>query len=316
MKNEIKKIIKNEVKASIKNIILAKEQKRLVVFVGAGVSLNSGIPNWGQLIAKLKEQISLSDEGTDHLKIAQLFYNLRGRKEYYDFIQKTLLHKKAAHNPINEAILALNPQHIITTNYDDLFEQLIKRNNLQYDLIRQDSDLPKSMLSTNLIKMHGCFETQNIVLTEDDYLKYSENFPLIESYVKSLFASRLVLFVGFSFSDINLKYILQRVDSVLGENKQPSYIYIHDESNDLERDYLRNKKIFPIYFDEVKEYLDEKNVESNSNLNEIGNKLFRFLKIIEKPTFREEEIQELSIANQIRESLKPFKGFQIGRAHV
>ena len=301
--------MKNEVKADIENIVRAKEQNRLVIFAGSGISANSKIPVWNQLIGRIKSQITLSSQETDQLKIAQLFYNLRDRKEYYDFIKETLLHKKALFNPINEAILALNPQHIITTNYDDLFEQVIKRDNLQYDLVRQDSDLPKSTLSTYLIKMHGCFETENIVLTENDYLNYSQNFPLIESWIKALFGSRLVLFVGFSFSDINLKYILQRVDSVLGEHKQPSYIYLDGESNDLERDYLRKKKIFPIYFDEIKEYLDKTNVDSNLNLEERGNKLFRFLKMIEKPTFKEEELQALPIAKQIIESLKPFKGF-------
>ena len=302
--------MKNEVKADIENIIRAKEQNRLVIFAGSGISTNSKIPVWNQLIGCIKSQITLSSQETDQLKIAQLFYNLRDRKEYYDFIKETLLHKKALFNPINEAIFAINPQHIITTNYDDLFEQVIKRDNLQYDLVRQDSDLPKSTLSTYLIKMHGCFETENIVLTENDYLNYSQNFPLIESWIKALFGSRLVLFVGFSFSDINLKYILQRVDSVLGEHKQPSYIYLDGESNDLERDYLRKKKIFPIYFDEIKEYLDKTNVDSNLNLEERGNKLFRFLKMIEKPTFRQEELQALPIAKQISESLKPFKEFR------
>ena len=302
--------MKNEIKANIKNIIKAKEQNRLVIFAGSGISANSNIPVWNQLIDRIKSQITLSGQETDQLKIAQLFYNLRDRKEYYDFIKEVLLHKKALFNPINEAIFAIKPQHIITTNYDDLFEQVIKRDRLQYNLIRQDSDLPKSNLSTYLIKMHGCFETENIVLTENDYLNYSQNFPLVESWIKALFGSRLVLFVGFSFSDINLKYILQRVDSVLGEHKQPSYIYLDGESNDLERDYLRKKKIFPIYFDEIKEYLEQKNVETNSHLEERGNKLFRFLKIIEKPTFREEELQKLPIAKQISESLKPFKGFR------
>ena len=301
--------MKNEVKADIENIIRAKEQNRLVIFAGSGISANSKIPVWNQLIGRIKSQITLSSQETDQLKIAQLFYNLRDRKEYYDFIKETLLYKKALFNPINEAIFTINPQHIITTNYDDLFEQVIKRDNLQYYLVRQDSDLPKSTLSTYLIKMHGCFETENIVLTENDYLNYSQNFPLIESWIKALFASRLVLFIGFSFSDINLKYILQRVDSVLGEHKQPSYIYLDGESNDLERDYLRKKKVFPVYFDEIKMYLDNTEVKGNVELNEKGNNVLRFLKMIEKPTFKEEELQVLPIAKQIIESLKPFKGF-------
>ena len=48
--------------------------------------------------------------------------------------------------------------------------------------------------------MHGDYETDNIVLTENDYYNYPNNFPLIRSFVQSLFASKLILFVGFSFT--------------------------------------------------------------------------------------------------------------------
>jgi SIR2-like domain len=301
--------MKNEVIANIKNIVQAKEQNRLVVFAGAGVSKNSDIPFWSELIKQIQSQITISDNETDQLKIAQLFYNLRDKKEYYDYIKKILLYKKAHYNPINEAILSLNPQHIITTNYDDLFEQVIHRDSLQYDVIRQDSDFPNANLSTYLIKMHGCFETQNIVLTENDYLKYSQNFPLIESYLKGLFASRLVVFLGFSFSDINLKYIIQRVDSVLGNHKQPSYIYLDSPYNDLERNYLRNRQIIPIYFDEINKYLDDYGFESSKALNERGNKLFRFVNLLNKPTFDRDEFRKLPIIKQISRALEPFHDF-------
>ena len=73
--------MKNEVKADIENIVRAKEQNRLVIFAGSGISANSKIPVWNQLIGRIKSQITLSSQETDQLKIAQLFYNLRDRKE-------------------------------------------------------------------------------------------------------------------------------------------------------------------------------------------------------------------------------------------
>lgn len=302
--------MKNEVKTNIKNIIQAKEQNRLVIFVGAGVSKNSNIPFWSELIQIIRDKyLTGLDEKTDYLKVAQLFYNQRGKKEYYDIVKQILLHKKATYNPINEAILSLNPEHIITTNYDDLFEQVINRDRLQYDVISQNSDFPETTLSTYLIKMHGCFETKNIVFTEDDYLQYSDKFPLIESYVKGLFASRLILFIGFGFSDINLKYILQRVDSVLGKDRQPSYIYIDSPYNELEKDYLIKKGIIPIYFDEIKDYLKDNGFEESKALESRGNNLFRFVKLLEKPTFEKEEFKELSIVKQLSNSIKPFQDF-------
>ena len=43
------------------------------------------------------------------------------------------------------------------------------------------------MAEKEIIKMHGDFEHDNFVLKEDDYLSYSENFKLIETYIKSLY---------------------------------------------------------------------------------------------------------------------------------
>lgn len=51
----------------------ASRDNRLVVFVGAGVSRNSGIPTWNELINSMKSELpdELSDE-PDALKLAQL----------------------------------------------------------------------------------------------------------------------------------------------------------------------------------------------------------------------------------------------------
>lgn len=42
---------------SIKKIREAQENNQLIVFVGAGVSHNSGIPTWWELIKKIAEKI-------------------------------------------------------------------------------------------------------------------------------------------------------------------------------------------------------------------------------------------------------------------
>ena len=53
-----------------------------------------------------------------------------------------------------------------------------------YDVVSKDSDLPYTPNNKMLIKMHGDFNNKNIVFKEDDYLSYSQNFKLIEKYIK------------------------------------------------------------------------------------------------------------------------------------
>ena len=57
--------LKNFTLTSIKNIQKAIENNKLVIFVGAGVSRNSGIPTWAELIKELAKDLGIKAKGTD-----------------------------------------------------------------------------------------------------------------------------------------------------------------------------------------------------------------------------------------------------------
>ena len=271
--------------ANIKRISEASKSNRLVVFVGAGVSMNSEIPSWNELIQALKKELpsNLKDE-TDDLKTAQLYKDSRGHKEYIDKIKKELKYGKASFNPIHEAILNLNPCHIITTNYDDLLEQALRSSDKQYQLIRKDEDLPHTQYANMLIKMHGDFETNNIVLTENDYYNYKDNFPLINAFVQSLFATNLILFVGFSFNDMNLKIILNSLKKLLKNDFQPVYLLSNKAADNAHISYFKNKGVNVTWLsDEQLKEIPENN-EFVVNINKIpikeGKQLYKQLEYI------------------------------------
>ena len=112
----------------IKELRKAKEENRLVIFVGSGVSNNSGIPTWSELIrcfaeklpydnckkcnnrkpgcpiADCKDRYNFSQD--EYLKIPQYFYNIdksKGKSQYYEIINQTL-NIKAQPNLINNLI--------------------------------------------------------------------------------------------------------------------------------------------------------------------------------------------------------------------
>ncbi|MED3799128.1 SIR2 family protein, partial [Lysinibacillus capsici] len=215
------------VETSIKKIKEASENNKLVVFVGAGVSANSGIPTWRELITDMASDLKdFSDKISSdmYLKIPQYYYNERGEKEYFDKLNEVFFSKKFKTNPIHKEIFKLKPAHIITTNYDNLLEDAAIENGYFYHTVRQDSDLPYNNLNKTIIKMHGDFYNRNIVLKEDDYLNYSTNFTLIENYLKSLIATNTVLFIGYSISDPNFNLIFQWVKNILKKDFQPAYL--------------------------------------------------------------------------------------------
>lgn len=273
--------------ANIKRIQDALHNGRLVLFVGAGVSKNSGVPMWGELIEKMKSELpeSLRNE-KDDLKLAQLYKDSRGEKEYLEMVMKTLCHNKVIPNPIHKELLALNPVHIVTTNYDDLIEQEIRNEYKQFTVVRGDKDMPNMTYPNALIKMHGDYTLGNIVLAENDYYNYPRTFALTRAFVQSLFASKLILFVGFSFADINLKMILNDVKNILEERMQPVYMLSLNKPDEVTQKYFENKGINIVYLEDSEErtllsYVKEKD-EDYKIKDSYGRKLYRSLEIIEK----------------------------------
>ena len=284
-------------------------QNKLVVFVGAGVSANSGVPTWSNLTNAFKEDLpdTIKNE-TDDLKVAQIYKDTFGRKAYFEKVRNVLKDGRVAYNPIHNAILELNPVHIITTNYDDLIEQSIQSNYKQYDIITQDSDLPYYRYPSKVVKMHGDFKTGNIVLTEEDYYNYAATFPLIRSFVTSLFTTNVVLFVGFSFSDLNLKIILNDIKTILDQDMQRVYL-LTDECVDKELSkYYENKGINIVDISNPDDYLSKYRIcVETSELDKIdsskGQILYKQLRIVN-------EISDVGSDDLLTVLYKKLKSFQ------
>lgn len=228
----------------IKEIQEASHQNRLVAFVGAGASCDAGVPLWNDLVSRMAEVLPQEIQlKYDNLQLAQLIRETRDEKAYYASVRKHLLQNVTCPNAIHDAILELDPNCVITTNYDSLLEEAALRKNQQFWVVSKDSDLPQNHGERLLVKMHGDLDNENIVLTENDYYDYSRNFPLIRSFVVSQFASKVVVFIGFSFSDINLRYILRGVQSELGSKMQKAFLLTQETPSPVEMNNFKEKGV-------------------------------------------------------------------------
>lgn len=66
----------------------AANRNRLVVFVGAGTSIPSGMPSWGKAVEKIKEHLDDKNCDNDFLKIPQYYYNEHGRNNYVELMRE------------------------------------------------------------------------------------------------------------------------------------------------------------------------------------------------------------------------------------
>jgi len=300
----------NNFKFLIERIQDANKNDKLVAFVGSGVSNNSGVPFWGQLIDFIKDRVDIPEYENDYLIIPQLFHNEVGESQYNESIKKILKHKKTSPNVIHQELLKLKPIHIITTNYDDLIEQSIEKSYKSYSIIKKDKDLPTANTSNYLIKMHGDFDESNMVLKEDDYLNYSNKFPLIENFVKGIFSSYTVLFIGFSFSDINLKYILERVKSSLKTDFKPAILFTDETIEDASPqkvNYFKNRGIQILNYNKaIKTYLNNLGEWKDTGLNPKGQKVLDFIKFLKKYDRHIDQEANTHIVDKMYNALKRF----------
>lgn len=81
-----------------------------------------------------------------------------------------------------------------------------------------------------ILKVHGDFENNKFVLKEQDYLDYEKDYVLINTVVKTIIATNLIVFIGYGLNDYNIKLILNWVKQVQGDTFiEPIFIYTGKE---------------------------------------------------------------------------------------
>lgn len=228
----------------------AQYDGQLVLFVGAGASMSAGMPSWWQAVKKIADRLGIEKiSSEDYLRIPQYYYNARGKKEYIQLMQDVFMYQRyLPSQSVHDQIIRFNTQTIITTNYDNLIEQAAEKNSEMIRVISKDSDLPYRKTGRELIKIHGDFENDNFVLKEDDYLAYSRNFTLIENYIKSIIGTKVVLFIGYSFNDPDIKQIFSWAKDILHGDFQPAYLIETGKNYNLNDDtYFKNFGVNVLY---------------------------------------------------------------------
>lgn len=215
----------------IKDITKASKNGKLVFFVGAGLSTLSEYPQWWELVnryhealyGEMKEGNYSSDE---LLRIPQIFYDVKGKNEF-DRILEDVFSVERPTNPIHDKILAMNPAHIITTNYDDLIDKTCWKRGRYFSVISAEEDVAQATSPRYLLKVHGDFRRgfkgKNLVLKESDYVNYEQNYPLISNLMKTIMATHTIVFIGYGLGDYNINLLLNWVKKLQKDGYNKPY---------------------------------------------------------------------------------------------
>ena len=246
--------------------------KNAAVFAGAGLSMASGYVDWPGLLRELISDLGLDpDIEHDLVTLAQYHCNQAGGSKTR-LTQAIFNHFAPTKTPtLNHQILARLPIYTYwTTNYDKLIEKSledakkvpdVKYALKQLSVTRPDRDVV-------VYKMHGDIDNPaDAVISKDDYEAYPLKMGAFVSALRGDLVEKTFLFLGFSFTDPNIDYILSRVRVQYEQHQRHHYCIQRavskrtGESDDafkhrrLKQDYfIRDLKRFSVYTVLVDDY--------------------------------------------------------------
>lgn len=146
-----------------------------------------------------------------------------------------------------------NISSVITTNYDNLVEQVF-----QFDPLVGNNILLSNPYGA-VYKIHGSIENpSSIIITAGDYRNFDTKYELIRAQLLSLFMHNPIIFIGYSLTDENIKKLLHTIFSYVNADSETAE-KIRNNFLIIERDHgSENTEVIP--FDII---VDNKNIRVN-----------------------------------------------------
>jgi hypothetical protein len=215
---------------------------RPLALIGAGASVASGYPSWGDLLEALEERIKRSatpntvspklkmvlDKLGDPAWHAEELVRRLGDQAFCQYIQDTFQSPKPplAVSEVHKALATLGFRHYLTTNYDPCMEEALHQAGrtccpIYWSDAGQVGSFfgalsdPSAMPCVAYI--HGRYDRPSeVVLTETSYRIYLDE--IFERRLLAIFMTQPVVFIGFSMTDPELGQLMRVVRATMGSS--------------------------------------------------------------------------------------------------
>lgn len=301
-KNDIKRN-ENKAKSTVKlhDITRIKQHykdEKLVLVLGAGVSMDYGLPTWNELLQRVLAK-NMNADNQENTAISLLFNTVFGpnpiiaarylKLNYYTNNNKTDCFEKAIRDALYEKLndhesntyksiikLCVSPgknpglNSVITYNYDDILENGLNqldigvkfRSIYSIGVNPHNDELPIYHVHGYLPRTGNVNESNCVVLSDDSYHKqYAELYHWSNLTQINKFKDFNCLFVGHSFTDPNLRRLLDIAKTQRGNEKTTHYM--------IKKRYDSEKIKYQLSLlkstdEKLKNILDEENINNIS----------------------------------------------------
>ena len=244
--------------AFIRDFVRDIQGDSAAVFIGAGMSKSVGFVDWRELLREVASEIGLEVEKEhDLISLAQFHVN---DQKSSDKLARTIMREFSEHaspSPSHATLARLPIRTYWTTNYDTLIEDSLRGAQKIADAKHSVEQLNTTRAKRDAVvyKMHGdVYSPNSAVISKAHYeCYYDTHAPFITALSGDL-VSKTFLFLGFSFTDPNLDYVLSRLHT---KTKRTHYCLMREDAGDAgdddeTKDYKTRKQ--NLHVEDLKRY--------------------------------------------------------------
>lgn len=241
-----------EINAFIKDFVRDLHEDSAAIFAGAGLSKSAGFVDWPELLRDIASELGLTvEKETDLISLAQ--FHVNQKKGAGKLTRKILeeFSEQAEPSESHEILARLPIRSYWTTNYDTLLEDALRKAyripDIKHTVAQLNTTRPKR--DAVVYKMHGDVNAAgDAVLYKEQYELYYRTHEAFVTALSGDLVSKTFLFIGFSFTDPNLDYVLSRLHTI-GMTKRPHYCFMKrvsrskDEDEELHKYAVRKQEL-------------------------------------------------------------------------
>lgn len=246
----------------------AFQRKRMLPFIGAGMSFSSGFPLWTEYLRNLRMEshvpeadLERSLNAGDYEGAAELLYNDLGAALFDSSLEETFRVTRNLSGPVNYLFRLFPEASFITTNFDPLIESLAAEHLPRgFDKVQSGAQLEEALrLVSNgtrlLLKIHGeCDVVTGRVLTKTEYDRAYSDDGVVKNFISRILFGQSMLFLGCSLQEDRTIHCMKKFVKENDPKQLPrhyAFLELKDSDDRVERKkHLAEANIFPIWYPE------------------------------------------------------------------
>ncbi|CAM3699118.1 SIR2 family protein [Marinicrinis lubricantis] len=197
-------------------LFTALKDRRLVIFVGAGVSMGipSKLPDFEQLASEVSLQVGGHIKKENGEPIDRYLGRIKKHGPNVNKIVAQIIGNPESkptqlHNDLLSIFDDVSDVRIVTTNFDTHFSSVNSfKNAKQFPEYRAPA-LPLGHRFHGIVYLHGCVdqEPEEMILTDSDFGRAYLTEGWATRFLQAMFDKYVVLFVGYSHNDPIMQYL-------------------------------------------------------------------------------------------------------------